>query len=253
MRERLRTLLIAATGGAIFSAAAVIIAYDARPALNLEMDRSLPRRLASGFYDTERSGQTTFAGTAQKAENKLAGLNRRGSWACAIRLRGGRADPGTQPFVGLAVDGIGAGQGKATNDFQDAPIVLSPRPSSGAIISLTSSSTLVPGPSDPRPLGIQVDRITCAPQRALVWPPSATIRGAGLPGAIFGCALALVGLTLRTALAAVLMLVTLQALPLASGPAPYVPFSDTVVWFAIWISVATVAVVAMLDRLRPAV
>ena len=64
-----------ATLGAIFSAAAVIIAYAARPSLNLEMDRSLPRRLASGFYDTERSGQSTFAWTSQRADIKLAGLS----------------------------------------------------------------------------------------------------------------------------------------------------------------------------------
>src|SRR4051812_417027 len=124
MSERLRTVLIAATGGAIFSAAAVTMAYAVRPSLNLEMDRSLPRRLASGFYDTERSGQTTFAWTSQRADIKLAGLNRRVPWACAIRLRGGRADPATQPVVALEVDGIAVRQVKATNDFQDAPLVV---------------------------------------------------------------------------------------------------------------------------------
>jgi len=139
----------------------------------------------------------------------------------------------------------------ATNEFQDVPIVLPRRSSSGAVVTITSSSTIVPGPSDPRTLGVQLDRVTCAPQDGRPWPPSATIVYAGLISAIFGAAFVLAGLPVRLALAAVTTLAAFQALPLSAGPAPYIPFAETVIWFAIWICIGAVALVAALDRWRP--
>jgi hypothetical protein len=248
---RFRAVLIAAVGGALLGAISVLVAYAARPTLTLEMDRSLPRRIVSGLYDAERSGDTTFAWTSQRTDIKLADLNRRVAWSCSVRFRGGRSDPATQPSIELADNGIVATSMRATNDFQDATIVLPSRSSSGAVVTISSSRTLVPGPSDPRQLGVQIDRITCAPEGGLAWPPFATVRDGALAGAIFGAAFALVGLTLASALGGVMLLAVLQALPLSAGPAPYIPFSQTMLWFAIWIAIALVALVAMLDRSRP--
>jgi len=249
--ERVRTLVLAAIVGASLGAAAVVVAYMLRPTLTLEMDPSLPRRFASGLYDGERAGQTTFAWTSQRADIKLADLSRRISWTCSIRLRGARSDPAIQPSVTLAADGLVATTVNATNEFQDVPIVLPRRSSSGAVVTITSSSTIVPGPSDPRTLGVQLDRVTCAPQDGRPWPPSATIVYAGLISAIFGAAFVLAGLPVRLALAAVTTLAAFQALPLSAGPAPYIPFAETVIWFAIWICIGAVALVAALDRWRP--
>ena len=245
-----RAVVIAGIAGACLGAAAVIVAYASHPALALEMDRSLPRRFASGLYDPERSGDTTFVWTAQRADIKLADLNRRVPWTCSVRLRGGRSDPATQPAVDLAADGIVAATVKVSNDFQDATVQIPPRSSGGAVLTITTSSTIVPGPSDPRQLGVQIDRITCAPEHGVAWPPFATIRDAALTAAMFGAAFTAVGLTLRVALGGVMVLAGLQSLPFSAGPAPYVPFSETMMWFAVWISVATVALVAALDRFQ---
>jgi hypothetical protein len=248
--KRIGAILVPVIAGALLGAAGVTVAYVLHPTLTVEMDRSLPRRFASGFYDSERSGDTTFAWTSQRAEIKLADVNRQIGWTCSVRLRGARSDPATQPSVDVAVDGIIATAMQATNDFQDAAVVLPPRSSSGAVVTVTSSSTIVPSPSDPRELGVQIDRIVCAPQARIAWPPSGTIRDAALTGAIFGFACALAGLTLGFALAATLVVTAAQALPLSVGPAPYLSFSTTMVWFATWIAIVTVAMVAVLDRLR---
>jgi hypothetical protein len=245
-----RSLVLAAVTGSVLAAAAMLVAYAARPGLTLDMDKALPRKFASGFYDGERAGDTTFAWTSQRADIKLAELSRGRPWRCVIRFRGGRSDPATQPFVDLAADGIVATRVKATNDFQDATIVLPPRSSSGAVVTITSSVTLVPGPADPRPLGVQVDRITCHPD-GMAWAPRASIRDAALTGAIFGAVFMLSGLTLGISLTGVLVLSVLQALALSAGPAPYVGFSGTMVWFAIGIGLATIVGLAILDRLRP--
>jgi hypothetical protein len=248
--ERVRTLILTAVVGALVGAAAVAAAYALRPTLALEMDRSLPRRFAAGLYDSERAGQTTFAWTSQRVDFRLTGVNRRVTWTCSVRFRGGRSDPGTEPSVALAADGLVTTTVKATNDFQDATIVLPPRASSGAVVTLTSSSTLVPGPSDPRQLGVQIDRMTCAASQGIAWPPPATMRDAAVAAAIFGAALALLGLTQGVALSAVTVLAVLQAFPFASGPAPYVPFSAAMIWYALWIGIAAVALVAALDAWR---
>ncbi len=250
--ERVRTLILAALIGAFLGAAAVATAYAWRPALVLQMDRSLPRRFASGLYDSERAGRATFAWTAQRADLKLAEINRRIPWTCSVSVRGGRSDPATQPSVTLAADGVVATTVKATNEFQDATIVLPPRRLSGGVVTLTSSTTIIPGGSDPRQLGVQVNRIACAPSGGIAWPPSATIRDAAVVAAMFGVAFVLSGLTLRAALALTAIVAVLQALPLSAGPAPYLPFSQTMLWFAIGVCLALPALVAILGRLGPA-
>ncbi len=245
----LRSVLIATIVGAFLGAACVVVAFAWHPTLTVEMDKPLPRRFASGFYDSERSGDTTFAWTSQRADLKLAGLNRKSAWTCSVRFRGGRSDPATQPSIDLAVDGITTRTVKATNEFQDASIALAPRPSTGAVITIASSSTLVPGPTDPRQLGVQIDRIACIPDaQGFALAPAATIRDAALAAGMFGAAFSLGGVMLTSALAGVLLLAILQSIPLSAGPAPYVGFSESMLWFAVWIAALTAAFVIVVER-----
>jgi 4-amino-4-deoxy-L-arabinose transferase-like glycosyltransferase len=227
--------------GALSGAVFVLVVYAARPTLTLEMDQPLPRRFASGFYDGERAGEVTFAWTSQRAEIKLTGLNRRVAWMCSVRLRGGRSDPLTQPSVDLSVDGITGATAKATNDFQDISVMVPVRAAAGAVVTISSSATLIPGPSDSRGLGVQIDRITCMPSTHPAIAPATTVGNAAVSGAIFGAAFVLAGTGLVFALPGVLLLTALQALPFAAGSAPYTNFSDTMVWFAAWIAAAIAA------------
>jgi hypothetical protein len=249
--DRVRSLLIAGIAGALFGSAGVTLVYAFHPTLTLDMDRALPRRFASGLYDSERSGDISFAWTSQRSDIKLAGLARRTAWRCSLSFRGARSDPATQPSIVVAVDGMVATAVTATNDFQEATIVLPPRRSSGAIVTVTSSSTLVPGSSDPRQLGVQLRRVACSPQDGVALPPSSTVRGAAVTGAIFGVALVLSGVPLGLILGGLLMLAALQALPLSAGPAPYMGLADTMTVYAAWIGVVAAAIVAAVERFRP--
>jgi len=244
----LRDLLIAALAGGVCGAACVVAAFAWRPALTLDMDRALPRKFASGFYDAERAGNLTFAWTSQRADIKLAGLNRREDWNCSVRFRGGRSDPATQPSVDLAADGIVGSTVKATNDFQDATIVLPARSPNGALLTIAVSRTLVPGPGDPRQLGVQVDRIACAPRDRVAFPPFSTISAAALGAGVFAGAFVSAGVTLRNALLGAVIFSVVQALPLAAGPAPYTGFSETAMTFGCWIALLSVACARGLDR-----
>jgi len=105
-----RAAILAAVG-AIAGAIAVVFAYNWHPVLAFEMDRDPPRSLAAGFYPVERSGELTFAWTSRRADIKLPPVNRNRDWVCALRFRGARSDPSTQPVVDIAVDGISAASG----------------------------------------------------------------------------------------------------------------------------------------------
>lgn len=243
-------MLIAALAGALAGAGGLSAAYMRRPGFAHDMDRDMPRRVASGFFPVEQFGDTTFAWTSRRADVRLAGLDRTTAWACSVRVRGGRSDPGTQPTVDFAIDGISVATSTASNEFQEMQGIAPPRAAAGLILTITSSRTVVPGPSDPRELGIQVDRLRCEPVAARARPPSESMRNAALSSAFFGASLALAGLPLGLALCSIVVLAALQAVPLSSGPAPYTGFSATMTWFALWIAGSALAIVRVLDRLR---
>jgi hypothetical protein len=243
---------VLAAGGAAMGAVWVVLAYSWHPALTFEMDRELPRRIASGLYPVERSGDLTFAWTTRRADIKVPGLSRRMAWTCAVRLRGARSDPTTQPTVDVTVDGITAISVTATNDFQDVQVALPIRDSGeGAVVSIASSRTIVPGPSDSRELGVQVDRAECRPAGGVLsFPPWPTVRDAALASAIFGAAFALAGAAFSIAATATGLLAVVQSFPLSAGPAPYIGFSGDMVWFALWIALLMAGVVRLLERWR---
>jgi hypothetical protein len=244
-------VLIAMAAGAAAGASCVIAAYARHPALTLEMDRDLPRRVAAGFYPVERGGETTFAWTSKRADVTLKGLSRASEWICTVAVRGGRADPATQPVVDVAVDGISTATAAATNEFRDVVVRVPSRATPGLTLSISSSRTIVPGPSDPRELGVQVDRVVCGPSTfRLIFPPRGVARAAALGAAAFGGAIAIAGSTVWIAVPAAIVIAVAQALPLSAGAAPYIGFADRAVLLAVWIAVLAAAMVAALDRWR---
>jgi hypothetical protein len=251
MIRKTARVLIAATVGAAAGAICLTVAYARHPAIMLDMDRELPRKIASGFYPVERAGETTFAWTARRADITLRGLSRSADWTCAVTFRGGRSDPAAQPVVDVAVDGITAATAAATNEFQEIQVPVPSRPVQGLVLSITSSSTIVPGPSDPRELGVQVDTVICRPDgTALIQPPRGVARDAALNAAVFGAAFAFAGTTLGATLLAAVLMAAAQALPLSTGAAPYIGFSGSSSSLAVWTAVLTVVFITVLERWR---
>ena len=242
------TALVGAATGAL----CLVVTFTLRPEFVLEMDGILPRQVASGFYPAERSGDTTFAWTSRRADVKLAGLSRRTPWTCAATIRGGRSDPATQPTVTFAADGMSGISVAATNDFREVRITAPPRPSrDGLILSLTSSLTIVPGPSDKRELGVQVDSVTCrADGRGLILPPRPATQDAALAAAIFGAAFALAGFIPAAAAFGAALVAAAQTYPLATGLAAYGGLSSTMGWVAFWVGGIAVTLGRGLERWR---
>ena len=249
IRALSRAMAVAAIGAAA-AAAAAALAFVLHPAFTLEMDRDLPRNV-TGLYPPERTADgSTFAWTGRDAKLNLPGLDRRVPWTCVVRVRGGRAAPLPQPRVEIDVDGISAASRAASNELEEMQVDVPARPGrAGLILIIASSTTVVPGPSDPRELGVQLDRLECRPASAIALPPRRTMAEAMLAGAAFGAAFGAIGITAGSAVGAVLALAVIQAFPFGSGPAPYTAYADRASSLALWIGAAMVALVGALQLL----
>ena len=240
-------ILIAVLLGALAGAICVVVAFTVRPAFVLDMDRQLPRRVASGFYPPERADDLTFVWTSRAAEVRLPGFDRRKPWTCVLRFRGGGPEL-HRTMIDVAADGITLVRARATPDFQDLQVTIPPRDRSGLTLGVTSSATFVPGPGDKRELGVQVDRLACEPANAgLILPPGPAIRAAAMAAAVFGAALGLANISLLSIGCAVLLLSVGEAILLATGVASYSDFPDTMLSFGVWIALMAVVLSKVLE------
>ena len=189
-------VLLAALFGAVIGAACLASLVAWRPGIFLEMDRDVPRPVASGFYPAELGPDVTFAWTRGTATLTLPGLPRGSDWVCQARVRGGRPAGIPQPAVELRVDGVPLASRVATNDYETLSVTAPARPSrAGLQLSVVADPTFVPSPSDPRQLGVQVDSLGCAPRGgALAWPPRPALFAAAAVGALFGATFSLLGI-----------------------------------------------------------
>ena len=247
---RIRRLALVASVGAAAAALALTIAVSVRPSFALEMNADLPRNV-SGLYPPEHADATSFAWTAAQVKVALPGADRRMPWECSLRFRGGRSTLDLQPTVDMAVDGITRGRQAATNDYEVLAITAPPSVRQGLTLIITSSNTVVPGPSDRRELGVQVDRLECRPQgRGLVWPPAVAIADAAVSAGVLGAALGAIGSATVPAAAASVLVATMQSRPLAIAPAPYTSYRSTGLWLAIWIAASLAVATTAIERIH---
>lgn len=232
---------LAALIGAVAGVVALVVAFRIHPALTFEMDRDLPGRTSSGLYPVEVSTTESFAWTSDRAQFTIQGMDRRAEWTCVARVRGSRPPGMPQPMVSLTVDGQPAGPGvRATDEYQDIRVTAPVRSASGLRLAILSSDTFRP-PTDPRPLGVRLDRVSCTPA-GTVWPPMDTMKVAALASAILGAAFALIGMTAMTHRLATVLVAVGQAVPLSAGLGPYYAvYADRVMWLAVWIALVSVA------------
>ena len=245
---------MAAVIGALFGLGTLAVNYGRDAGIAFEMDRGVPETV-DGLYEVERAGDATFAWTRRSASLRLNGLDRRVEWSCTIRLRGARVDPSTLPAVTISVDGLVGAVHRTTNEYQDVQVTLPPKAgASGGVITLTSSDTFVPGPSDQRTLGVMLDRFACHPGGSRwVRPPPGGLRAAGIGGAAFAAAFSLAGAPALAVLAGTALLAIGQAVALGLGFAMFGGYPERAAWLALWIAGLLVAAVRGLGwaRRRP--
>ncbi len=160
-------------------------------------------------------------------------------WRLDVRVRGARAGGAPNPDLLFYVDGVLVLTHATSVDYEDVQVSIPARPAQqGLALSMRSSSTFVPGPSDKRALGVMLDALTLAPNR-IVLPPRPALTGVALASAALGAAVALLGVTPATAVGTALMLSAALAALVARGFGPYTDFADVVARTTLWTGAVT--------------
>lgn len=241
MRNAIGRAAAAAILSGLLGAVSAALVYAWHPSLRIEFDRDLPRNV-SGIYPPERDEASglTFAWTGQDAVVRLPGLDRRASWTLDLRVRGARQGQ-PNPDLTILADGVVLSAVETFADWRDVRIVIPPRPERrGLTVGLRSSGTLTPGASDPRALGVMVDRLSLGPDGVILVPRPALDASAVASGAI-GAALALLGLTAGSAIGGSVLLSAATAAVVSRGFGPFTDYPETVIRLGLWIGLVVAA------------
>ena len=223
-----RALGRAVAAGLLGALAAVVwlaLFYGLRPALTVDLSASRPR-LLSGIYPGERDpvSGATFAWTGEQVTLRLPGLDRRVPWQVRLRVRGGRQVASDNPTLTFSVDGLTLETTATSTAFQNVtvnvPVQADRR---GLTLGILSSGTVAPGGSDPRALGVILERLQLTPT-GIVVPPRAAFAGAAASAAAIGAAVAMLGVTAGSAIGAAILMAAAIARTVAAGFGPYTDY-----------------------------
>ena len=232
----------AAVLAAFAGAAWLTFFYSQSSELRLDLDVAPPASIIRGLYPPERDDNAgiTFAWTTETLTIALDDIDRRVEWTFAVRVRGARAS-GQNPTIEFFVDGVRVSSHETTTDYQDVAVQIPARPSvSGLTLAMRASPTFVPGPSDPRALGVMLDRLVLTPSGIAI-PPSAAISGVALGSAAMGLAIALLGVTAGSAIGGGILVSAAIAALAAYGFGPYTDYSSAIARTALWTGLLTAA------------
>jgi hypothetical protein len=244
----LAAAVLAAFGGAI----GLALVYGRSPTLDVDFDVTPPRGIVDGVYPSERDPNTgrTFVWTGETLTIDLHDIDRRVDWLLQVRVRGARGGGAPNPDLLFFVDGVLVLTHPSSVDYEDVRVPVPSRPAQqGLAISMRASSTFVPGPSDPRSLGVMLDSLTLTPS-GIALPPRSALTGVALASAALGAALALLGVTPASAVGTAIVLSAALAALVGRGFGPYTDYADVVARTTIWTGGVTALLAAGVRQLR---
>src|SRR5260221_1881281 len=239
---------------ALLGGAWAALFYAWHPALTIEFDREVPRNL-SGVYGGERNEAAglTFAWTGPDVVLRLPGLDRAKSWTLDLRVRGGRPSAEENPDLTILADGVTLVTRRTSTEFEDIELTIPAMAERrGLPLGWRSSKALVPGPWDPRPLGVMLDRLSLTPE-GVVLVPGPALYASSLSSAALGAAIALLGVTAGSAIGGACLLSAGAAAVIGRGFRPVTNYPDTAIALPIWIALALagLSLAAQYGRGRP--
>jgi hypothetical protein len=250
--RRLGPAAAAALFGALAGVTWLAFFYVTSPGLQIDFAVD-PPRLMTGVYPGERDQATglTFAWTAGDVALRQPGLDRRVPWSVEIRVRGGRQAAAENPALTFFVDGARVLDTRSETEFTSVRFIIpqnAARPR-GARITMQCSRTFVPGPQDPRPLGVMLDRVTLRPE-GFALPPREALTAAALSAAALGFAIGLLGVTPGLAIGGAVLVAAGQGAVLARGFGPLTDLPEVAIRLALAIGIALVLIALLLERIQ---
>lgn len=140
-----------------------------------------------GFLGAEvdiGSGQQ-FSWTAARARLTIPNLDRSIPYRLSIETRAFRLDGAPPPTVTVSVDGQAAATLRTSTDAQSVSATIPARAAPGALVTIDSSDTFVPGGGDARSLGVMVNDVRLEAVGGRFRPSWAVSGLAGLAAAAF--------------------------------------------------------------------
>ncbi len=230
---------------------ASIVPYVASPSIRVSFSphRPLIDRIAAGFYPAETTPQgIPFAWTDGDARVLFPHLDRRPAWRLRIRLaRGAWPRQARPPALALEVDGRVETRMLPPTDFADQELFVARRPGRRGLMLRFRSETFVPGPHDPRRLGVVVSEIVLEPE-GLAMPPVSALVARVVSGVALAVALKLSGLALPYLTALLGSLGLFSGWLLRLGSAAYAGYDSRACHAVLWIA-GTAAVLLLAAKL----
>lgn len=247
--------LIVGIVGASAGAAWMVLTYAAKPAVVIELTEQAPP-IIRGVYPVERSPEgISYAWTREKVQLDLPGFDRHTPWTLRARVRGGRPSPHPFPELTIATQEGTLATSSTSNAFEtiEVEIPALPRPMRGLHLTFTAMPTFVPGPQDPRALGVMIDSIEISPLAgSLVLPPPSALARAALACGLMGMSFGLIGMTSGSAVGAAVIVGLGQAAVASRGSAPYGSFGPLMAQTAFWIGLTMAGLMLLVQSVQQA-
>lgn len=133
----------------------------------------------SGFYPAELDADRSFSWMGPSGRLRLPRLERTVRHTLALWVRPAASGP---VELTVAVDGLAMPPRALSPGVQRIDVELPAQPVNRAIVTLQVSRTIVPGPADPRTLGLRVDGIALDAADGRLRIPGGSLRSAVLAG-----------------------------------------------------------------------
>ena len=227
MARRWRASCLAAISGALAFYLFLAAYYPAASAILVRTDGDL-QAIGRGFYPFEQNPDVTYAWTSPHAELTIPSLDRRIDWRLTADVSIWRPPGVPRPRVVISVDGVPVLDRVIRGPFAlDIPVSRRSGASHASIV-IDTVPAFVPGPQDPRKLGIAIASISIAPASGTPLPPAQTAAAGMLAIAILGAVAAFLAVPPVALGVSVVVIAWSQAWLMTRGIAPHVAYPSHV-------------------------
>ncbi|HOG28324.1 MAG TPA: hypothetical protein PLN93_00470 [Vicinamibacterales bacterium] len=211
---------LAAAAGAL----AVVAAFQRHGSIRVDASRGIPA-FVTGLYPTERQGKDYFAWSGGRVSVRAGLADRRAAWQCQARLVNWRPPSAGPADVRVEADGRVLLERRVSEPRASLDFAVPPVPARRDLdFEIVVSPTFVPGPQDPRELGLAFEGLRCDPAAgAWAWPARQVVARASLSAALAGLVLGIAGLPAGAAAGFAVLVAAAQGFSLASGAAAHLP------------------------------
>lgn len=207
---------------AVIGALAAVAVHGRHAAIRVDISRGIPD-FVTGFYPAERQGRDYFAWSGGTVRVRQDLVDRRVAWQCQARVVNWRPPAAGPAVVRVESDGRLLLERQVAEPRASLDFTVPPDPSGRALdLAMVISPTFVPGPQDPRELGLAFERLRCDPAAgARARPAGPVIARAALAAGAVGLALGIAGLPALAAAGLAAFVAVAQAYSLAAGSAAH--------------------------------